>query len=41
MNIPARPYLPFSGPPGGEVLQPETARTILDTFELYLAQSFK
>lgn len=33
VHIPARPYLPFSGPPGGERLQPEAAQSILQVLE--------
>ncbi|HQC95180.1 MAG TPA: phage virion morphogenesis protein [Aquabacterium sp.] len=33
IDIPARPYLPFSGPPGGEQLQPAAASSILQVFE--------
>lgn len=36
INIPARPYLPFSGPPEAATLQPETERSVLDLLERHL-----
>lgn len=36
IDIPARPYLPFSGPPGGEQLQPEAERSLLDVLERHV-----
>jgi phage virion morphogenesis protein len=30
VDIPARPYLPFSGPPGGATLQPAAEQSVLD-----------
>lgn len=33
VHIPARPYLPFSGPPGGERLQPEAEQSLLQVLE--------
>lgn len=40
VQIPSRPYLPFSGPPGGETLQPEAGQSILDTLERGLRRVF-
>lgn len=41
VEIPARPYLPFSGPPESAVLQPAAERSILDAFEAYLQRSLR
>lgn len=41
VQIPSRPYLPFSGKPGSEVLQPEVERSLLDTLQRYLVDSFR
>jgi len=41
IRIPARPYLPFSGPPGGEKLQPEAERSILESVVRYMQDSFE
>lgn len=37
--IPARPYLPFSGPPESAALQPEAEQTVLDLIERHIRQS--
>lgn len=39
VNIPARPYLPFSGPPEGAELQPEAERSVLDLLQRHLNQA--
>lgn len=39
ISIPARPYLPFSGPAGGEILFPTAERSILDAVEGYLQRA--
>lgn len=39
VDIPARPYLPFSGPPESAVLQPEAEASILEVLQTYLQQS--
>lgn len=36
VDIPARPYLPFSGPPGAEVLQPAAEQSVLDVLMRHL-----
>lgn len=41
ITIPARPYLPFRGPPGQEILQPEARTTILQTVEDFISGAFK
>lgn len=41
VTIPARPYLPFSGPAGGETLQPSAEASILDVVERYLQRSIQ
>lgn len=39
IRIPARPYLPFSGPPGGARLQPEAEVSIMDSAIRFLRGS--
>lgn len=39
IDIPSRPYLPFSGPPGGEVLQPETEQSVLDLLQRHVLRA--
>ena len=39
VSIPARPYLPFSGPPQSAVLQPEAERSLLDVTMQHLQRS--
>jgi len=41
IKIPARPYLPFSGPPGHEVLQPEAQDAILTTVQQMLEHALR
>lgn len=41
INIPARPFLPFAGKPGSEVLQPETGRSLLAVLQDHLAKSLR
>lgn len=36
VKIPARPYLPFFGPPDSGVLQPEAAQSVLDVVQGFL-----
>jgi phage virion morphogenesis protein len=36
VNIPARPYLPFSGPPTGARLQPEAQKMVIETVTRFL-----
>ncbi|MBE2244183.1 MAG: phage virion morphogenesis protein [Burkholderiaceae bacterium] len=36
VQIPARPYLPFSGPPDNAVLQPEAEASLLDLLQRYV-----
>lgn len=36
VNIPARPYLPFSGPPESATLQPAAEQSVLDVLMRYL-----
>lgn len=40
IEIKARPYLPFSGPPGGEELQPEAEKSLLDTLQRHVLRAF-
>jgi phage virion morphogenesis protein len=40
IKMPARPFLPFAGPLGNEVMQPEAERTVLATIEKWLAEAF-
>lgn len=37
VQIPARPYLPFSGPPDNAVLQPAAETSLLDLLQRYVA----
>lgn len=39
IDIPSRPYLPFSGPPGGEQLQPEAERSILEVLQRHVLRA--
>lgn len=39
VNIPARPYLPFSGPPDNAVLQPSTETSLLDLLQRHLQRA--
>lgn len=39
VNIPARPYLPFSGPPDNAVLQPSTESSLLDLLQRHLQRA--
>jgi phage virion morphogenesis protein len=39
IEIPARPYLPFSGPPASPVLQPSTERLLLDVLTAALQKA--
>ena len=41
INIPARPYLPFSGPPTAATLQPAAEKSILDALTRHLQESFR
>lgn len=41
VTIPARPYLPFKGQPGAEVLQPEAQDAMLATVQRMLEQAFR
>ncbi|WP_179233506.1 phage virion morphogenesis protein [Burkholderia sp. AU16741] len=41
VKIPARPYLPFSGPPNAPVLQPEAERGIEAIVDKLLRQAFE
>lgn len=41
IKIPARPYLPFKGQPGSEVLQPEARDAILATVQQMLERAFR
>lgn len=40
IKIPARPYLPFSGPPDAPVLQPEAETSIMEVVDRFLRRSF-
>ncbi len=40
VKIPARPYLPFSGPPNAAVLQPEAERGMLELVDNMLRRAF-
>lgn len=40
ISIPARPYLPFTGPPGGAQLQPDAESSIMENVIRYMQASF-
>lgn len=40
IDIPARPYLPFSGAPGAEVLQPQAEQALLDALARHVMGLF-
>lgn len=40
IDIKARPYLPFSGPPGGETLQPEAEQSLLAALQRHVLKHF-
>lgn len=40
IKIPARPYLPFSGPPNAPILQPEAETSIMDAVDQFLRGAF-
>lgn len=40
IKIPARPYLPFSGPPDAPVLQPEAETSIMEVVDRFLRGAF-
>lgn len=40
IKIPARPYLPFSGPPDAPILQPEAETSIMDAVDRFLRGAF-